>query len=69
MMAELMRRGEEIARVRQRETVSRVAGRLQALLGDAAVEIEDARVLVRGRGLIKRWLVDPALRFLAGGLR
>lgn len=69
MMTELMRQGEEIARERQRETVSRVAGRLKALLGDAAVEIEDARVLVRGRGLIRRWLVDPALRFLAGGLR
>ena len=69
MTAELMRRGEEIARERQRETLTRVAGNLEALLGDGAVEIEDTRVLVRGRGLIRRWLVDPALRFLAGGLR
>ena len=26
-----------------------------------------ARVLMRGRGVMKRWLIDPSLRFLAGG--
>jgi hypothetical protein len=69
MMAELIRRGEEIARARQRETVGRIAERLTSLLGAGAVEIEEARVLVRGRGLIRRWLVDPSFRFLAGALK
>ena len=41
-----------------------VAERLKALFGEAAIEVEEARVLVRGRGLIKRWLIDPTLRFL-----
>ena len=34
------------------------------MFGDAAVEVEEARLLVRGKGLIKRWLIDPHLRFL-----
>jgi hypothetical protein len=41
-----------------------VAERLKTLLGEAAVEVEEARVLVRGRGIIKRWLIDSSLRFL-----
>ena len=36
------------------------------MFGDAAVEVEEARLLVRGKGLIKRWLIDPHLRFLGG---
>jgi len=30
---------------------------------------EDTRVIVRRRGIIKRWLTDPTLRFLSGGLK
>jgi hypothetical protein len=39
------------------------------MFGSGAIEVEEARVLVRGRGIIKRWLIDPSLRFLAGGLQ
>jgi hypothetical protein len=68
-MDRLMRRGAEIARAAQQRRVHLVAGQLRAILGSGAVEVEEARVLVRGRGMIKRWLIDPSLRFLAGGLK
>lgn len=69
MMAKLAERGAEIARAAQQRHLGMVAARLRALLGSAAVEVEQARVLVRGKGMIKRWLIDPSLRFLAGGLQ
>lgn len=69
MMANLQERGEELAREAQARKVHQVAQQLRALLGSTAIEVEEARVLVRGRGIIKRWLIDPSLRFLAGGLK
>ena len=69
MMAALLRRAEQLAAARRRAKVGEVADWLKALLGEAAVEIEETRVLVRGRGIVKRWLIDPSLRFLNGGLK
>ena len=69
MMAKMMPRAEQIARAAPRRKVGEVAQHLRALLGSASIEVEEARVLVRGRGIIKRWLIDPSLRFLAGGLK
>ena len=63
MMGALIRRGEEIARRAKRAKVLAVAERLKAVLGEEAVEAEDVRVLVRERGIIRRWLIDPSLRF------
>lgn len=67
MMEQLARRGEELARDRQRRKLGAVAQQLRGIFGSAAVEVESAQVLVRGRGMIRRWLVDPQLRFLGGG--
>ena len=67
MFSTLMRRGEELARAKQQQKVKAVAEQLRAKFGAGAIEVEEARVLVRGRGIIKRWLLDPSLRFLAGG--
>ena len=69
MMSELLRRGEALARDQQRRKLQSVAGELRASFGSAAVEVEEARVLVRGRGIVKRWLIDPSLRFLSGGMK
>ena len=69
MMSELIKRGEMLARESQRRRVRELAERLRGAFGRAAVEVEEARVLVRGRGMVKRWLIDPSLRFLGGGLR
>jgi len=64
MMTALTRRAEALARQRQAAKLREIADRLRTLVGEGAVEVEEARVLVRGRGLIKRWLIDPTLRFL-----
>lgn len=64
MMGALIRRGEKIARAAQRARVLAVADTLKAVLGAGAVEVEDARLVVRGRHIVRRWLIDPALRFL-----
>ncbi len=69
MNARMMRRGEQIARAAQQRRVRQVADYLRAVLGNASIEVEEARVLVRGRGIVKRWLIDPSLRFLSGGLK
>jgi hypothetical protein len=64
IMTNLMRRGETLARDAQRRKLESVAAELRAMFGTGAIEVEEARVLVRGRGMIKRWLIDPNLRFL-----
>jgi hypothetical protein len=68
MMERLMARGEKIAAKRRKREVGRVAERMRTLLGSGPVDALEAQVLVRGRGLIKRWLYDPRLRFLLGEL-
>jgi hypothetical protein len=69
MIGDWLGRGERLARDRQQQKISEIAAELRAILGSSSVEVEEARVLVRGRGIIKRWLVDPSLRFLGGGLK
>ena len=69
MMERLAARGGQLARSAQEQRVQEVAQQLRTIFGSAAVEVEEARVLVRGRGMIKRWLIDPSLRFLGGGLK
>lgn len=68
-MEKLIERGEQLARDAQARQVKRVAEQLRSLFGGAAVDVEEARVIVSGRGIIKRWLIDPSLRFLTGGLK
>ena len=65
-MSQLLKCGEELARAAQGERTRRIASRLKHLLGGVGIEVEEARVLVSGRGLLRRWLVDPQLRFLTG---
>jgi hypothetical protein len=69
MNARILRRSEEIARSAQQRRIREVAAYLGVVLGSASIEVEEARVLVRGRGIVKRWLIDPSLRFLSGGLK
>jgi hypothetical protein len=69
MMENLLKRGEAIAAAGQQRTLQDVAGGLRAMFGNSAVQADDAQVLVTGRGILKRWLIDPNLRFLTGGPR
>lgn len=69
MMENLLRRGEELAAEGEQRKLQQVAAQLRELFGAAAVQVDETDVLVRGKGMIKRWLLDPSLRFLTGGLR
>lgn len=69
MMENLLARGEQIAAEAVARQVQRTAQQLRALFGSSAVAVDAAEVLVSGRGILKRWLVDPALRFLSGVLK
>ncbi len=67
-MDELISRGNRLAADVQRRRLQSIAAQLRDIFGSAAVAVEEARVLVRGRGIVKKWLIDPSLRFLSGGL-
>lgn len=69
MMDALLGRAERLASDRQQRKIMDIAAQLRSIFGSAAVQVEETTVLVTGRGIIKRWLIDPSLRFLAGGLR
>ena len=69
MIEKLLIRANELAHVEQQRKLAQVAGQLKELLQGATIEVEEARILVSGRGILKRWLIDPSLRFLSGGLR
>jgi hypothetical protein len=69
MMDALMRRAELLAASEQRRRLASLAERMREMLGRASVEIVDAKVVVSGRGLVRRWLTEPGLRFLASGFK
>jgi predicted NBD/HSP70 family sugar kinase len=69
MLAGLLSRGEELAGDQLQKKVTDVAAQLRAIVGNAAVSVEDARVVISGRGIVKRWLTDPTLRFLTGAVK
>ena len=69
MMEKLMAHAETIARQAQESQMRRIADRLRTVLGNASVEVRETGLLVRGQGLVKRWLLDPSLRFLGGDLK
>jgi hypothetical protein len=69
MMENLLARGEAIARDAQQQKIADVAQQLRSIVASAAVQVEDGQVLVRGRGLMRRWLTDPSFRFLASSFK
>ena len=69
MMERLIAAGERAARDAQTSMIENVTRHLRTMLGDGAVEAGDTQVLVRRRGIAKRWLVEPGLRFLSRGLK
>lgn len=64
MMRGLERRGHALGRELQMRRVRQTAARLRELLRGARVDEDDARIIVSGRGLVRRWLGDPQLRFV-----
>lgn len=69
MMEELEARGRAIGERAAERAVARLATEARAALPALEVEAGDGRVTIAGRGLVRRWLTDPALRWLGGLLR
>jgi hypothetical protein len=69
MMERLMRRVEMLAAAEQKRQAQRLAGRMKEMLGSGSIEVLDTQVVGSGRGLLRRWLIDPSLRFLSSGLK
>lgn len=69
MMENLLARGAQVAAEAQASKVQLLAQQLRAMFGSAAVTVSEAQVMVSGRGLARRWLTDPGVRFLGGGLK
>ena len=65
-MRQLHMRAEQLARAEQRRAIARIAGELGERLRGARVEESADAVALSGRGLARRWLVDPSLRFVTG---
>lgn len=63
----------EWAERRGREAVEQKAAQLaeemREFLSVGIIEATEAAVIVSGKELIKRWLIDPELRFLIGDVR
>lgn len=69
MLPNLLRRGEQLVNEALQKKVAEVAAQLRMTFGAAAISIEDSRVVINGRGVMKRWLTDPALRFIGWGIK
>jgi hypothetical protein len=63
MMENLLARAEAIAQAAQASRITAIANAAEEI-GGVAVLATATGVVLRGRQLLERWLVDPALRFL-----
>ncbi|PVX28993.1 hypothetical protein [Sphingomonas pokkalii] len=69
MFDRLKARGEAIGRAAAADRAARLAAAVRETFPGIAAESDAAGVTLRGRGLWRRWLADPALRWLGGLLR
>jgi len=68
-MSGLDARGDAIAARAVARATARLAAAAGAALPGLRVRAEEGRVVISGRGLARRLLADPALRWLGGLLR
>lgn len=69
MLDQLNARAEAIGRRAADDTAARLGARVRAEVPGVVVTVEGTRVILSGRRLWRRWLADPALRWLGGLLR
>ncbi|UUL82111.1 hypothetical protein [Sphingomonas qomolangmaensis] len=60
---------QRLGAARARVVADAVAVLLQEAMPDGAVTLEDEGVVIEARGGLMRAATDPALRWVAGGLR
>jgi hypothetical protein len=64
-MQRLVERGERIAAQAKSAAVERMVAQFRDQVRGIAIETGSGEIILRGRRLLARWLVDPALRFAA----
>lgn len=69
MLEQLKARGERVGRQAAADTAGRMGERVREAVPGVSVTVEGTVVTLSGRGLWRRWLADPALRWLGGLLR
>ena len=62
-MRALQARAEALAQAAQQRRVEKVAEQWRAALPGASVSAGGAEVTIEARGLARRWLAEPLLRF------
>ena len=68
-MKRLLERAAEIGRIVQRRKIDELGDLLRAAVPDANIERSGGQIVLSGRRLMRRWLNDASLRFVAGQLR
>jgi len=69
MLEQLTTRGEAAGRRAAGEAAARLDERVRETVPHVSVAVDGGTVTLAGRGLWRRWLADPALRWLGGLLR
>ena len=64
MMEKLLARAEQIARTAQSNRIEAIAKSATEELAGLSITTTATSVVIRGKKLLERWLLDPALRFL-----
>ncbi len=65
-MRQLEKRGERLARARQQVAIAHIMAVLSREFPGLRVEADQSQIRMSGAGLVKRWLTDSSLRFVAG---
>ena len=68
LFEKLQARAEHVAAVEARRAIDALAVQAREYQG-VEIEAGSTRLTLSGRGLMRRWLNDPALRFLARSKR
>lgn len=68
-MRRIETRAAAAARAGQKRAIARIADALRGQVRGFSVEASAGAVVLRGKGLVRRWLDDAGLRFAAGTRR
>ena len=68
-MRQLEKRGRELARARELRALERLVEVLMQDYPGARIEADQSRVRMSGAGIVKRWLTESSLRFVAGMMK
>lgn len=63
-MDRLIARAQELVRKQQRRRIEGITAALATQLSGAEIEVTAGGISVAGKALLRRWLSDPALRFV-----